>query len=160
MVATKYGANKYIKTGHQVVGATWQENDAQWLVKVKNLESGEEFDDTCDFLVMASGILNDWQWPNIPGLKDFQGKLIHSADWDQDFDATGKDIALIGGGSSGIQILPALQPIAKHIDHYHHSKMWIAAGGFAAEEAFKRNPEGGNCELGDMPRTLPEADLG
>lgn len=39
---------------------------------------------------------------------------------------TGKNIALIGGGSSGIQLLPNMQPIVKHCDHYMKGKTWIA----------------------------------
>ncbi|KAF2101755.1 flavin-binding monooxygenase [Rhizodiscina lignyota] len=146
MVSKKYGAEKYIKKRHMVTGATWKEDEAIWSVEVRNLETGEVFTDTCDFLVMATGILNQWDWPDIPGLKDFQGKLLHSADWDDSYDVRDKEIALIGGGSSGIQILPAIQPIVKRIDHYNHSKMWIASGGFAAEEAFRRNPTGGNSK--------------
>ncbi len=127
-VARKYGAYKYIKMRHQVVGATWQEDKAIWSVQVQDLASGEVFTDTCDFFIAATGILNKWHWPEIPGLKDFKGKVIHSANWDDSYDMTGKNIALIGGGSSGIQILPTLQPIAKRIDHYNRSQMWIASG--------------------------------
>ncbi len=127
-VARKYGVYKYLKTRHQVVGAAWQEDKAIWSVQVRNLESGEVFTDTCDFLVVATGILNDWRWPGIPGLNEFQGKLLHSANWDDSYDMTDNNIALIGGGSSSIQILPTLQPIAKRIDHYNRSKMWIASG--------------------------------
>lgn len=130
-----------------VVGATWDDDKAKWTIEVKDLKTNQVFSDEADFLVVGTGILNKWDWPDIPGLKDFGGKLLHSADWDDSFDPKDKEIALIGGGSSGIQILPTLQPIAKHIDHYNRSKMWIASGGFAAEEAFKRNPTGGNCKL-------------
>ena len=146
-VAKKYHVDKYVKKRHEVVGATWQGTECTWKVDVKDLTSGEVFSDSADFLVVATGILNDWRWPDIPGLKDFQGKLLHSADWDDSYDLKDKKIALIGGGSSGIQILPVLQPIAKTIDHYSRSKMWIASGGFAAEEAFRRSPAGGNCRL-------------
>ncbi|CAK7225964.1 hypothetical protein SBRCBS47491_006066 [Sporothrix bragantina] len=145
-VAKKYGAYRFIKTRHQVAGATWNEDSATWEVIVKDLVTGTTFTDTCDFFLSATGILNDWHWPEIPGLKDFKGPVVHSADWDDSIELKDKRIALIGGGSSGIQILPTLQPIAKHIDHYNRSQMWIALGGFAGEEAFKRNPTGGNSK--------------
>ncbi|KAF2652695.1 putative flavin-binding monooxygenase, partial [Lophiostoma macrostomum CBS 122681] len=148
-VADKYNVNRYIKLQHRVTEARWDETKSQWFVRVQNDGKGEEVEDHCDFLVVGTGILNNWKWPEIPGLHDFKGKLLHSADWDSDFNVEGKRVALIGGGSSGIQILPALQPIANKIDHYHHSKMWIASGGFAAEEAFKRNPTGGNSKYSE-----------
>ena len=40
------------------------------------------------------------------GLQHFKGKLVHSANWDDSIDFTGKKIAVIGGGSSAIQIIP------------------------------------------------------
>lgn len=143
-MAKKYGAYRFIKTRHQVSGVTWDEEAGKWTVLVKDLATGETITDTCDFFLSATGILNDWHWPEIPGLKDFKGPVVHSADWDDSLDLVGKRIALIGGGSSGIQILPTLQPTAAHIDHYNRSQMWIALGGFAGEEAFKRNPTGGS----------------
>lgn len=44
--------------------------------------------DDCDILVQATGALNNWKWPNIPGLHDFKGKLLHSATWDEEYDYT------------------------------------------------------------------------
>jgi cation diffusion facilitator CzcD-associated flavoprotein CzcO len=52
---------------------------------------------------------SNWKWPDVQGLNDFQGSLIHTAQWPKDFDHTGKTIAVIGNGSSGIQVLPELQ---------------------------------------------------
>jgi hypothetical protein len=53
---------------------------------VKNIDNDEIFEDQCDVLVSASGALNEWKWPTIPGLHDFKGKLIHSANWDESYD--------------------------------------------------------------------------
>jgi cation diffusion facilitator CzcD-associated flavoprotein CzcO len=47
-----------------------------------------------------------WQWPDIPGLNSFKGKLLHSARWDNSYDYEGKVIGVIGVGSSAIQIVP------------------------------------------------------
>lgn len=51
-----------------------------------------------------------YKYPNIPGIKDFRGKLMHSAAWDGNYDLTGKTVAVIGGGSSAVQIVPNIQP--------------------------------------------------
>ena len=50
-----------------------------------------------------------WKWPKINGLHDVQGELIHSANWPESFEYANKTVALIGNGSSGLQILPELQ---------------------------------------------------
>lgn len=53
---------------------------------------------------------SSWKWPNIPGIDIFRGKLMHSARWDAEYDLKGKTVAVIGGGSSAVQIIPSIQP--------------------------------------------------
>lgn len=47
-----------------------------------DLATGEVIEDSANVLVTARGMLNDMSWPDIPGLSTFQGKLMHSGDWD------------------------------------------------------------------------------
>ena len=42
--------------------------------------------DRSDVLLTAIGVLNEKKWPLIPGLKNFRGKMMHSADWDDKFE--------------------------------------------------------------------------
>lgn len=51
-----------------------------------------------------------WKWPEIEGRELFKGPMMHSANWDESVDFKDKTVAVIGAGSSGIQIVPALQP--------------------------------------------------
>ncbi|RFU32996.1 hypothetical protein B7463_g3335, partial [Scytalidium lignicola] len=125
-VCEEEGLLESIKTSHRVVGAFWNEDKRIWEVEVENLESGEIFNDFCHFLLDASGILNNWKLPDIVGLEDFQGDLIHSANWPEEFTYSGKKIAVIGNGSSGIQIVPTLQPEVKELVHFVRSPTWIA----------------------------------
>lgn len=53
---------------------------------------------------------SNWKWPDISGLHSFEGKLIHSAAWDHNADLAGKNVAVLGCGSSGVQIVPAILP--------------------------------------------------
>lgn len=54
-------------------------------------------------------------------------------------------MAVIGSGSSAIQIVPGIQPTVQHIDHYVRSKTWIATT-FAAEKVKERGEGLDNCE--------------
>ncbi|KAL3463950.1 FAD/NAD(P)-binding domain-containing protein [Aspergillus heterothallicus] len=114
-----------IKLEHRVVGAWWVENKGQWRVSVENLRSGKVFDDWCHFLLDGTGILNNWKWPDIPGLHDFQGKLIHSANWPENVEYAGEKVAVIGNGSTGIQIVPAIQPAVAELVHFVRSPTWV-----------------------------------
>jgi cation diffusion facilitator CzcD-associated flavoprotein CzcO len=59
-----------------------------------------------------------WKWPDIPGLHDFKGTLVHSANWPDNLDHNGKNVAVLGYGSSGVQIVPAIQPGMCRIDEF------------------------------------------
>ncbi len=52
---------------------------------VKNSLTGETFVDEANIVISARGTLNDYKWPDIPGLEDFQGTLMHSAAWDSQY---------------------------------------------------------------------------
>ncbi|RDL40506.1 Uncharacterized protein BP5553_00485 [Venustampulla echinocandica] len=117
--------DKSILTSHKVVRAEWDEEQGIWKLQVQNLVTNTIFDDYCHFLLDASGILNNWKWPDIEGLRSFTGELIHSADWPKHFEYAGKRVAVIGNGSSGIQIVPAIQPDVKQLVHFVRSPTWI-----------------------------------
>lgn len=46
-----------IKLSHQVLAARWDEDQARWNVRIRNLRTGEDFDDSADFLINGGGIL-------------------------------------------------------------------------------------------------------
>ncbi len=58
---------------------------------------------------MLTSKQSNWKWPDIQGLHEFTGNLIHSASWPVDYDWKGQRVAVIGNGSSGVQIVPAMQ---------------------------------------------------
>ncbi|KAL6234087.1 hypothetical protein BDW75DRAFT_251673 [Aspergillus navahoensis] len=138
-VALKFGCEEYIRFRTRVVEAVWDETECKWRLRVQDTTNGAVHTDQCDILISATGVLNNWKWPNIPGLDGFKGKLMHSASWDESYQYNGHRVAVIGNGSSGIQILPAILPKVSHIDHYIRGRTWIAPT--FAEEIRKRSLE-------------------
>lgn len=55
--------------------------DLDRVITVHELTTGNTFEEESDIVVSAKGILNEPKWPNVPGLKDFGGELMHSAAW-------------------------------------------------------------------------------
>lgn len=82
---------KYINVNHQIAGAYWNDETGKWKVKVQIVEPKadwssaaplkvlSEFEEECDILLQATGILNRWDYPDISGLRDFQGRVCGSA---------------------------------------------------------------------------------
>jgi len=123
----KYGLDRDLKLGHRVQKAEFDEEAGKWMLEI-GTKDGANFKDECDILVSAVGFLSDWRWPGIPGLHDFEGSLMHSAVWDASFDPTGKKIAVIGNGSSGIQILPKIVEKAQHVTNFIRKPTYITPG--------------------------------
>jgi cation diffusion facilitator CzcD-associated flavoprotein CzcO len=87
---------------------------------------GEPRDEYVDILISARGFLSTWHWPQIPGLDDFRGHKVHSAGWDHSYDYSGKRIGIIGNGSSGIQILPAMAALpGTEITSFQRGPTWV-----------------------------------
>ncbi|KAF5004440.1 hypothetical protein FDECE_9078 [Fusarium decemcellulare] len=139
-IAKKYELYEYIKLRHKLERATWQAEQGIWTVEVAKLDTGETISDWGHVLINGTGILNNWKWPEIPGLHSFQGDLFHSATWDPKHEIRGKTVAVIGTGSSGIQVVSAIQPVVKSLVAFIRSPTWITAG-FAQSHA---GPGGGN----------------
>jgi len=134
--AKKYDVEKYFQLNTEVVAATWDENTSKWNVELER-KDGSTFNDTCDVIVNGAGVVNKWKWPTIEGLPEFKGTLAHSAHWDTSIDWKDKTIAVIGTGSSSIQMVPKLQETAKHVTVFMRNQTYIATpfGGVSNKEA-------------------------
>ena len=110
---------KYMRFGHMVTGARWDEDNTRWeLETTKGLI-------TAHVVVAATGGLSDPMNPDIPGIETFEGKTFHSATWDHDYDLTGKRVAVIGTGASAIQFVPKIQRKVAQLDLYQRTAPWI-----------------------------------
>lgn len=76
---------------------------------------------------MADGF-SAWKWPDIPGLHSFQGKLYHTANYEEGFDLKGKRVAVIGSGSSGVQTVASVYNDASKVYTWVRNPTWITPG--------------------------------
>ncbi len=95
----------------RVTSATLDEQSLRWTVVT---DTGETV--TARFVVMATGPLSAALTPAFPGLDTFAGEVYHTAHWPHEpVDFTGKRVAVIGTGSSGIQSIPLIAEQAEHL---------------------------------------------
>ncbi|EXJ79107.1 hypothetical protein A1O3_08608 [Capronia epimyces CBS 606.96] len=127
-VVGEYGVQANLRLGHEVVSARWVASAAQWEVEVKDLSTDTLITDRADFLISAPGRVNQPHYPDIAGLQDFQGQVVHTARWPRDgsVELDGRRVAVIGNGASGQQILPNIVSRVGHIDHYVRSKTYVS----------------------------------
>ena len=101
-VADKLDLRSGITFNTRVISAVLDEDTLRWTVTT---DGGEVV--TARFCIMATGPLSAALTPDFPGLSTFAGEVYHTAHWPhQPVDFTGKRVAVIGTGSSGIQSVP------------------------------------------------------
>ncbi|KAK6366879.1 hypothetical protein LTS17_010430 [Exophiala oligosperma] len=125
--ARKYDLEHYIQLNTQVQRTAWDEELGIWRITLEDRLTGAKIHDWSHVLINGTGILNTWTWPNIEGLKDFKGPIMHSARWDHKVDFAGKSVGVIGKGSSAVQIIPQIQPIVKDLQVFMRPEgTWIS----------------------------------
>ncbi|KAF2254387.1 FAD/NAD(P)-binding domain-containing protein [Trematosphaeria pertusa] len=138
--AEKHDVYKYVKLRHRVDSASWDDEQSQWHLSVHNLNTKASSTERFDFVIFAIGRFNAWKLPDYPGIDDFKGHLRHTSNWDPLYDPSGKKVAVIGNGASGIQVVPNLQLISKHVTHFVRNPTWIATSWAGDERTFEPQP--------------------
>lgn len=114
----RFGLHPHLETGAGMNGATWRD-DNMWEI---DTEAGSY---TADLLICGVGPLDEPLIPELPGLGNFRGKIMHSARWDHDYDLTEKRVASIGTGASAIQYVPEIQRQVARLHVFQRTAPWV-----------------------------------
>jgi 4-hydroxyacetophenone monooxygenase len=123
-VLAKHRLDDDVRWETEVVSAQWNDDDATWLVRVRD-KDGAESEITARAVITAVGQLNRPHLPDIAGADTFEGPSFHSAAWDHSVDLAGKRVALIGAGASGFQIAPAIAGTVSHLTVFQRTAQWM-----------------------------------
>ena len=120
-VAAREGIYPHLRTNAEVVRQVWDDDAALWRLEISDGSTV-----AARFLISAVGGYVNAK-PDIPieGIADFGGRVMRPNDWDDSYDVRGKRVALIGTGSSGVQIAGALAGVAGQLDVYQRTPAWV-----------------------------------
>lgn len=119
-VADKYNVRRYMRFNAVVEGARWDEDARVWEV---TLSGGETL--STRFLITATGLLSQPRLPDIPGIDTFTGRIVHTARWDHSYSFNGDRTAVIGTGSTAVQVIPELANEASELTVYQRTPIWV-----------------------------------
>jgi len=121
-VADKYDLRRDIRFRSRVKAASWDEVSLAWTVTT---EDGAQF--RSRFLITAIGALSSPTMPNFPGMDRFQGQSFHTGLWPKEpVDFTGKRVAVIGTGASGVQTIQEVAKTAAQLTVFQRTPNWCA----------------------------------
>ena len=110
-VADRFDLRDGIQFDTRVEDASFDESTNRWTIRT---DDGARH--SAPFVVMATGCLSCRNTPEFPGLESFEGETYHTGAWPhEEIDFTGKRVAVIGTGSSGVQSAPVIAEQASHL---------------------------------------------
>ncbi|KAH8684375.1 hypothetical protein BGZ60DRAFT_397427 [Tricladium varicosporioides] len=139
-IAEEFKVLDHVRLNSRIVSAKWNVERSKWVLEV-SCEGEKPKKVEGDVFVNAAGILNQWKWPNIPGLDTFKGYRLHTANWDSSWECDQQRVAVIGTGATGIQVVPKLQPKVRNLEVYMRSPTYILPSvGFGVESSTFNEP--------------------
>ncbi|HZR14841.1 MAG TPA: NAD(P)/FAD-dependent oxidoreductase [Acidimicrobiia bacterium] len=119
-VVDRFDLRRHIRFDARVTSARFDEHSAVWSVT-----TGDGAIARARFLVATTGVLSVPYFPDVPGRDDFAGEQYHTGLWPATpVDFAGKHVAVVGTGSSGVQIIPIVATEAASLTVYQRSANW------------------------------------
>jgi cation diffusion facilitator CzcD-associated flavoprotein CzcO len=119
-VVDRFDLRRHMRFDATVTAASFDEATRSWAVTTGD---GEPI--WARFLVAATGVLSVPYFPEVPGREDFRGASYHTGLWPASpVDFAGKRVAVIGTGSSGVQVIPAIAGEVASLTAYQRSANW------------------------------------
>ncbi len=119
-VADRFDLRRNIQLDTRVTTARFIEEDNLWQVET---DRGDCV--TGRFLITGIGCISAGNVPDIPGLESFEGDWYHTGSWPHDgVDFTGKRVAVIGTGSSGVQSIPVIAKQAERLTVFQRTPQY------------------------------------
>ncbi|MDP0397870.1 flavin-containing monooxygenase [Tsukamurella strandjordii] len=119
-VVDKYDVRRHMRFATEVRSARWDEAGGRWHVEFADGGSVRT-----RFLVCATGFLSKPATPEIPGIETFEGTVVHTATWDAEHSFTGERAAIIGTGSTAVQVIPELAKEVSELTVYQRTPIWV-----------------------------------
>lgn len=107
-VARKFDILPHCRFNTMCTGVQWDSHKSLWICTFQDQSTGETFIKEAAVVVSAVGTLDRPFIPSIEGSESFQGKIFHSARWDDSLETKGKNIVVLGNGASATQFVPEL----------------------------------------------------
>ena len=123
-VTERFDLRKDMIFNCELRSAKWDDSTRTWTVETS---IGDTF--VSRYLVTGLGLLSKQNFPDIPGLKSFQGEMYHTGAWPKDATCKDKRVAILGNGSTGIQVITAIAKEVKQLYTFQRNPQYSVPSG-------------------------------
>lgn len=124
-VARKYNVFDKIRFNHDVQGGAFNEDSATWELNIVDGEAQASVFNA-NFVLSAAGLFSTPRELDFEGVEDFRGEVVHSTQWGPAHTSKDKTVAIIGNGSTGVQLLSRISEDASHVYAFQRTPQWIS----------------------------------
>ncbi|MEO1264672.1 MAG: NAD(P)/FAD-dependent oxidoreductase, partial [Pseudomonadota bacterium] len=155
-VADRFDLRRDITFDTSVTAASYDQESRCWHIA---RTSGGPL--RAPFLITAVGCLSTANVPDFPGRDTFTGDIFHTGAWPHEgVDFTGRRVAVIGTGSSGIQSIPLIAEEAEALTVFQRTANFIVpARNHALTDEARRSVRSRYDDLRARARTRPTGFL-
>ncbi|KAH2160557.1 hypothetical protein KXW33_004588 [Aspergillus fumigatus] len=120
-VLDRYDLRKDIEFNTEVKSAHYSDHDSIWKITTA---SGKVA--TARYFLPATGITSIPKEPPFPGLQSFKGEVYQTSTWPaHEIEFENKRIGVIGTGSTGIQVITKLAPVAEQLIVFQRTPNYV-----------------------------------
>ncbi len=123
-VSRKYGVWEKSRFKRDLKRATFDEARGRWVLDIETPDGMETLE--ANFIISCTGVFANPKFPEFENREAFKGQIVHPNRWPEDLDLTGKRVAVIGNGSTGVQLLSAVARDAAQVSVFQRTPQWIS----------------------------------
>jgi cation diffusion facilitator CzcD-associated flavoprotein CzcO len=126
--ARKHGIDSHIRFDTRVLAADWDSGTDTWTVRTDQNGAARTY--RARWLFFGTGYYDydEPYRPDIPGLTEFAGPVVHPQHWPESLDYAGKRIVVIGSGATAVSMIPSLAATAGHVTMLQRSPTYMLSG--------------------------------
>jgi 4-hydroxyacetophenone monooxygenase len=114
-----------IQFSTEVLSTVYDEDNRTWTTELRGRDGNLQTLST-NVVITAVGVFNEPIRPDIPGLDQFEGPVVHTARWDTELQLDGKRVAVVGTGASAMQLVPAIADRVESMTVFQRTRQWAA----------------------------------
>ena len=112
--------------GTELVSASYDDKRGQWSATLKRQDGSTRVMHP-RHLIFATGVSSIPSYPELPGLKDFSGEVVHSGEFANATRWKGRKALVLGTGTSGHDVAQELQAHGAEVTLIQRSKTYVVS---------------------------------